>query len=469
MNQSHKIENIQAYEPASFRDPDARVFSINSGRIIRALSPIAAAIDEKFRRSGFMDELIQAGLMIENRRVSDISCPDGWAAMVESKVIPFANYPYEWPFSMLKDAALLTLNLTEKVYQAGASLKDASAYNIFFQGSNPVFIDVSSIGEYSEGQPWAAYGQFCEHFLAPLLLEAYKGIPFQPFLRSNLDGISISNHLAPIFGPFSVFKPGVLVHVKLRTMLDRRSKGLNTTARKEVRQMSIPKKAILQNIAGLIKIVNKLSSRSNSVWADYDDNNTYDRTMTERKMAFINSAADRVGGGALAWDVGANTGRYSRLLAKRFDYVVAMDSDPGAIEHLYRSLKGTQEEMRILPLVIDLMNPSPAQGWGGIERRSLFDRSRPDFAIYLALIHHICIGQGVPLNDFLNMVRINSGFAVIEFVEIDDPMGQKILATKIGIHPDYNIDKFRMLVSKQGKVLAEERLSKTRSLFLIKF
>lgn len=457
------------YAPASFRDPDARVFRSEDGRILRALSARAAELDDQFRASGLIDELIRDGLMVENTRCRDVPVPEGWAAVVESRVLPFPNYPYEWSFGMLQDAAVLTLELTQRALERGAALKDASAYNVFFHGARPVFIDVSSLRSYEDGMPWLAYGQFCDHFLAPLMLEAYKGTAFQPFIRSSLEGLSVSSQLAPLMSMRDLLRPGVLAHVKLRALVDRRTQRLETGMRRQVRHVSLPKAAVLRNIRSLKRLVARLASRSPSVWADYDRCNTYGADETERKAAFVASACDRIGGGALAWDVGANTGRYSRILAKHFETVVAMDADPGAVDRLYRELKEAPEDRAILPLVVDLMNPSPAQGWRGMERDDLVGRGRPDFAVYLALIHHICLGQGVPLSAFLDMVRDTSKMSVVEFIAIDDPMSQGVLATKLEAHGDYDLESFRSLASERGEILFEEAVSRTRTLFLLGF
>jgi hypothetical protein len=231
----------------------------------------------------------------------------------------------------------------------------------------------------------------------------------------------------------------------------------------------VPKAALLRNIAALRRTVGGLRGRSPSAWADYDCTNTYDAAMRTRKETFVGSACERLGGGALAWDWGANTGRFSRILARHFACVVAMDADAGAVDRLYLELRGTAGARAILPMVADLMNPPPAQGWRGVERQSLAARGRPDLAVYLALIHHVCLGQGVPLADFVDMVRETSASAIVEFVAIDDPMAQAVLATKRETHPGYDLASFRALVVARGTVLAEEALSPTRTLFLLAF
>ena len=453
--------------PASFRDPDARVLESDGTRILRALSARAVAEREAVEGSGLLGELEASGLIVESARAPDVAPPAGFAAVVASRRLAFPTYPYEWSFAMLRDAALLTLDVLARALERGATLKDASAYNVLFDGARPLLIDVASLVPHEDGTPWLGYGQFCDHFLAPLMLEAYRGIPFQPFLRASLEGLSIGGQLSPLIGGRDWLRPGVFTHVKLRALLDRRTRDLPTEARRDVRRASLPRAAVLANVRGLRRLVGRLESRAGSVWAGYAEANTYDEGLSARKEAFVAAAAERAAGRALAWDVGANTGRYARVLAQRFAAVVAMDADPGAVDRLYREVRGTPDERALLPLVVDVMNPSPAQGWRGTERATLGARGRPELALYLALVHHLCLGRGVPLDGFLDLVRETAPLAVVEFVAREDPMSQRLLATKLEQHASYDLDAFRSLARARGEILSEERLSPTRSLFLL--
>lgn len=455
-----------SFAPSSFRDPDARLLAIDGDRIVRALSGSAAALDARLRAGGQLDALVHDGLLIASRPCRDLPVPTGWAALIESPRLPFVSYPYEWSFGMLQDAALLTLTLTERLLAEGVMLKDASAYNVLFDGAVPRFVDLGSFGAYEPHAPWVAYGQFCDHFLAPLMLEAYRGVPFQPWLRGNLEGVSIAQ-LAPLLTVADLRRPGVLVHVKLRALLDRRGETLSIADRRAVRRAPVPREAVQRNLRGLHRIVSGLRSSAPSVWASYDEANTYDRAATERKTAFVAAAAARLGGGALAWDVGANTGRYSRVLAERYRCVVAMDADAGAVDRLYRALSGTAAAAIVLPLVVDVMDPSPPRGWRGRERAGVLARDRPDLALYLALIHHVCLGRGVPLEDFVDFVCATSPAAVVEFVAREDPMSETILATKEVAHAGYELAAFRRLAAARTRIVAEEALSPTRHLFLL--
>jgi hypothetical protein len=455
------------YAGSSFRDPDARVLALEGDRVTRVLSAAAAATDDHLRGAGVLDGLERDGLLIASTRCTDRPLPDGWAALIETPRLPFVSYPYEWSFGMLRDAALLTLRLTERALAHGAMLKDASGFNVLFDGTVPLFVDVTSLARYQDDSPWIAYGQFCDHFLAPLLLEAYKGVPFQPFLRGSLAGLSIAAQLAPLLSARDVLRPGALAHVGARAVLERSTRRLDTSARRAVRRMPVPKASVLRNLQALQRLVGRLTSRAASEWARYDAAPPYDESTAARKAAFVGTACERVGGGRLAWDLGANTGRYSRLLARHYRSVVALDADAGAIDRLYAALRGSEHARTVLPLVVDLMDPSPARGWRGRERAALWDRGRPDFALYLALTHHLCLGRGVPLDELVELIADTSPAAVVEFVAADDPMSQALLATRPTTHPGYDLSNFRSLAAQRFRILAEETLTPTRQLFLL--
>lgn len=451
-------------DPGSYRDPEGRVYRGHGDRILRGLGAEAAARLDRFRREGLLDDLVRRGLLVESWVPSDVAPPKGWSAVVESKPVHPVSYPYEWSFGMLQDAALLTLRLARNLMGRGAILRDGSAYNVLFDGHRPVFVDLGSLGERFEGQPWAGYGQFCDHFLAPLLLESGKGVSFQPALRSNLEGLPASS-LAPFFRGFAALRPGVLAHVHLRAWLEKRAQTLRLDERRRIRDVRLPPGALEAQLAKLERLVSGLRSRAATVWASYAQK-TYDEAAARAKDSFVERAAEHLRTGATAWDVGANTGRHSRLLAARAGTVVAMDADAGAVDVLYRSLGQDPPPARVLPLVVDVTNPSPGQGWRGAERADLGSRSRPQLALYLALLHHLCLSRGVPLSAVLDWMADSSELAVIEFVAPEDPLSRMILATRPPAHPGYDEPGFRRLCEARGRIVQETRVSPTRLLVL---
>jgi hypothetical protein len=450
--------------PSSYRDPDARVYRGPGDRILRCLGPDASARLAHFRRNGLLDQLTERGLFVETWVPLDVAPPKGWRAIVESRAVRPVSYPYEWSFGMLQDAALLTLRLTRTLLAEGAILRDASAYNLLFAGHRPVFVDVGSLGLHDEGQPWAGYGQFCDHFLAPLLLEAIKGVPFQPLLRASMEGIPAST-LATFLGPLACLRHGVLADVHLRAWLERGARTFRLDERKRVGAIRIPTGALDRQLSRLERVVGGLRSRAHTVWASYE-RGSYDEPATATKDAFVSRACDHVKRWGTAWDVGANTGRHARILADRVATVVAMDADPGAVDVFYRSLKADPPPARVLPLVVDVANPSPAQGWRGAERSDLESRSRPDLALYLALLHHLCLGRGLPLPAVVDWIAETSELAVIEFVSADDPLSRLLMATRPPTHAGYDELSFRRLCQARGRIVGEQRLSATRLLVL---
>src|SRR5205809_3934748 len=168
-------------EPASFRDPEARVVYSASGEVLRELSPRGREEWKALERTRFFRRALEDGRIVATEELEP--------GLLRHERLPFVSYPYEWPFEMLRDAALLQLSLLDEALDEGFVLKDGSPYNVQWRGSRPVFVDVGSFERLRQGEPWAGYRQFCALFLYPLLLQAWKGVPFNPWLRGSLEGI----------------------------------------------------------------------------------------------------------------------------------------------------------------------------------------------------------------------------------------------------------------------------------------
>ncbi len=451
-------------EPASFRDPDATVF-VQDGRIFRGLSDKAARSHAAATDAGLVGELLERGWLIDHWKAEPPGSPPPGVPtnlVLEARRVPVVSYPYEWSFTMLQDAALLTLNVTEACFRAGFQMKDATAYNVVFDGSRPVMIDLTSIEQGFDGV-WTAYGQFCDHFLAPLLLEAYLSVPFQPYIRGRLAGIPVTE-LAGMFPGLRRFRRGVLSHVYLRSKIEVRARNLATEERTELRTgTSLPLEAVLASLQKMRRLIESLESSSASVWAGYELDHSYEDSQRAQKERFVESVAQGVPG-PVAWDVGANTGAFAEILAKHFGSVVALDSDAGAIDALYRRLRDAGSK-GIFPLVMDMADPSPDRGWRGRERRTLVKRADPDLAIWLAVIHHICLAGEVPIAGFLDLVAETSPHSIVEFVGPDDPMSRRLMATRKVDRDDYTRELFMEAVAKRFMVEASTAVSATRDLF----
>jgi SAM-dependent methyltransferase len=461
---------MSGLEPGSFRDPDSRIFTTD-GRVLRLLSEQGLADWQTLSGSPLFAELVGEGSLVATREADDVSeLPAGLhgevAAVLEHDVIPFVSYPYEWPFSMLRDAALLQLRILRRALEERMTLKDSSPYNIQWRGARPVFIDVGSFERLREGEPWAGYRQFCMLFLYPLLLQAWKDVPFQPWLRGSLDGIS-PQACRNLLSARDVLRRGVFTHVVLHGRLERRYEERDVDLKRELRSAGFHHELILANVRRLEKLIDRLDWRpEQSAWSGYGPETSYSREDAERKAAFVaeSVAGERPG---LVWDLGCNEGRHARIAAEHADYVVAMDADSVVVDRLYRALKSENEE-RILPLAIDVCDPPPALGWRGRERRPLLERGRPDLALCLALVHHVSIGGNVPLAELLDWLRSVTTSLVIEFVAPEDPMAHRLLARKRpNDHPDYRADWFERCLAERFDVVRSERLAAgTRTLYL---
>ncbi len=477
-------------EPGSFRDRNSRVIYEN-GSIGRVLNENAYRHWQVLSAAPFFERRQTDGSLVTTREVaaSDSGATsalatgdsEAWVGRLEHERIPFLSYAYEWSFSMLKDAALLHLDLLEDALDADLILKDSTHFNVQWRGARPVFIDIPSFESLGAGEAWVGYRQFCCMFLYPLMLQAYKNIPFHAWLRGSIDGVPpdvMNQHMSLR----DYFRSGVLTHVYLQASLEKRYSGKPQNVRSAVADAGFHKELIRNNVRGLRKLIRKLEwSAANSEWSHYATNTSYDEEETARKQAFVErAAASREGGWRLAWDLGANTGNYSRIAAKYSQAVVAMDADHLAVDRMYRQLKqeiavetkgadastepgeakagAGNPAAKILPLVMNLADPTPALGWRGAERKNLAERGRPELILSLALIHHVVIAANIPVRDFIEWLAGLGASLVMEFVTREDEMVQTLLRNKVDQYSDYTTEYFERVFEEHFQVAEREEL-----------
>jgi SAM-dependent methyltransferase len=449
-------------EPGSFRDPHSRVFETEDG-VLRTLSPEGLADWESFAATDLFPRLVAEGKLIETERVDgDADLPDelreGAAAVLRHEKIPFVSYPYEWPFGMLRDAALLQLELLEAALGEDLILKDSSPYNVQWRGSRPVFIDVGSFERLPQGEPWLGYRQFCMLFLYPLLLQAYKDVPFQPWLRGSIDGIT-PQQCRNLMSLRDLFRRGVFAHVYLHSRFDRRRAQTAGDVKRELRAAGFKKELIVANVRRLAKLIRGLAWKLEpSTWSEYGATTSYSEGDAVRKEAFVRAAVGTRRWN-LVWDLGCNIGRFARIAAENARCVVALDADAGVVEQVYSALK-EEGSASILPLAVNVVDPSPGIGWRGTERRTLAERGSPDLTLCLALVHHAVIGANVPVRDFVDWLASLETALVIEFPTRDDPQVQRLLAAKReGMHADYERGWFERCLGEAFDVERSETLA----------
>ena len=365
---------------------------------------------------------------------------------------------------MLRDAALLTLETQSVAASAGFTLRDATAFNVQFRDTRPILIDTLSFERAEPGAPWIAYRQFCEQFLAPLALMAHRDVRLGLMLRDHIDGIPL-DLAARLLPSRTRLNLGLGAHVHAHSRAQRRFADEGAEAATSARKTTVSPLRQRALIDSLQRTIGKLDwEPAGTEWADYAENTSYDDTATTAKESLVRRFLDAAGG-EVVWDLGANTGRYSRIAADLGRRVVAWDVDPAATERHYRSIKrdGTTS---ILPLLLDLANPSPGLGWAGRERRSLSERSNADTLLALALVHHLAIGRNVPMSAISAYFASLARNLVIEFVPKGDPMVRKLLATREDVFVDYSVEGFAAAFAADWEVADEAPIAGTaRTLF----
>jgi SAM-dependent methyltransferase len=448
-------------EPGSFRDRNGRVF-YRDGRVFRSLSPRALANWRQLQETAFFVRRVGDGSIVAT---TDRGLHAG-GGLLEHARIPFVSYPYEWTFGMLKDAALLHLELMQDALAEGFILKDASPYNVQWRGARPVFIDVPSFEPLGHGEPWVGYRQFCELMLYPLMLQAYRGIDFRPWLRGRIDGIP-AEEMDRLMSSRDLLRRGVLLHVAAQRLLQRRYAGGRRNVRGALADAGFGKGLIQKNVAKLTRLIRSLTPpRTPTEWADYDRTHSYDPDEHAAKAAFVRRAAE-TRRWRLAWDLGCNTGTFAKLVEPHAGHIVAMDADWMAVERLY-ARERADPHGRVLPLVVNLADASPAQGWRGAERKDLASRGAPDLVLCLALVHHVAITANIPLADLIDWLASLGASVVIEFVGREDEMVEALLANRVDQYDDYTLATFRGLLAEKFRIRDEAPLkSGRRTIFFV--
>jgi hypothetical protein len=452
-------------EFASFRDPSGFLF-YQDDTLYRQVNLAYQPHYDLMMQSGLYDALIEQSLMVAHEEAPEIQSDQPGEAykVIRPEKVDFISYPYEWCFHELRSAALTTLRLVRLALDHGMILKDASAYNLQFVDGRWKLIDTLSFEKYEEGEPWVAYKQFCQHFLAPLALMSYRDQRLNLMSRLFIDGIPLD--VASELLPFkSKLRFGLTTHIHLHARTQKRYAG------KEVSREEVKGKISRQSLIGLLdslrNTVKGLSVKmTGTEWAEYYDATNYSETAFEEKKAFVSQYIERVTPEAV-WDLGANNGEFSRLASDRGIFTVAFDVDPNAISKAYIHAR-KNKEANLLPLVMDLTNPSPGLGWGHRERQSLLDRGPVPMALALALVHHLAISNNVPLPKLAQFFQEVCEYLVIEFVPKSDSQVQRLLASREDIFDTYTFEGFEAAFAPYFETLEKLPVPESeRSLYLM--
>lgn len=442
---------------ASFRDPAGFIFYENN-KIYRQINKVYFKEYNHLIKSGLYSELISDNYLIthtEKEKNRD-------RIILEVEKIPFISYPYEWSFSALQNAALLTIKINQIALKYGMILKDASAFNIQFKNSKPILIDTLSFSFYKDGDPWFGYGQFTRHFIAPLLLMKYVDGHLNSLLRNYIDGIpvDIANNILK--------KRGGLVakqHIKWQAKMI--AKHNNDALKKQNNKINLGKNYV-KNILGMLyrQIISLNIDKYNTEWETYYEHTNYSDVSQKEKIKLIEKYISKINlnNDDLVYDFGANDGYYSHLIKK--GNIICFDVDMGATNKNYE--QSYQNNENILPLICDFTNPTPALGFALEERKTIEQRGQAKIILALALIHHLAISNNLPFNKIANWLEKFGKYLIIEFIPKEDSQVQILLTTREDIFPDYNQENFEKEFTQYYNIIEKHTINGSqRSIYLM--
>jgi len=457
-----KIKEIRL-EPSSFRDPEGFLFFYNN-QLYRQINQKGKNNFDLLIKSGLYQALIKKQLLIPHTEIDlKFAATKDAYKIIKPQLIPFLSYPYEWSFSQLKDAALLTLEIQKTALKYNMSLKDASAYNIQFIGYKPLFIDTLSFEKYREGEPWIAYRQFCQHFLTPLSLMTEKDPRFNLLLRDFIDGIplDLASNTLPLI---SKLKLPLLTHIYLHALNQKRmfNKKVNKNKYKMKKAQMI---ALIENLKSTIEKMKIKNLKTE--WQKYYRFMNYSSKAFEDKKFLVENFLYKIKPQSVI-DLGANEGIFSQIASQTEAYTVACDADPFVVEELYLKAKNSKNKF-LLPLIIDLTNPSPSLGWKNKERKSFTERAKVDCVLALALIHHLVISNNLPLDSISQYFASLGKYLIIEFVPKQDSNAQILLQNRKDIFDEYSKEVFEKGFCKHFQILEKKKIKDSkRELYLMK-
>jgi hypothetical protein len=437
----------------SLHDPTNAVISVGDV-VLRGLDARTMKVFQRLIESSFYSDAVGRGSVVGTRFVDPI---EGWASVVEHERLAVITWPYEWSFSMLKDAALLELDLAIEALRAGFMMKDGTPFNVQFRGSLPVFIDIGSFGVQRRSTPWLGYRQFVETFLGPLLIQSRTDLPARSLLRSSNRGLSV-HQTRRLLSFWAKLRPSVFMNVVLHSWLSRRHEDDESDVAGDIASAGMSNKVVEAQLRKLRSFIAGIDcSLSRSTWSGYSERDHYQGADLQRKADFVRQVATMRSRG-LVVDLGANDGYFSRIVAENADAVIAVDGDEVVVDRLYRQLRDERNSI-ITPACVDLSDPMGGSGWMGGQRDSIMDRWRCDLVLALALIHHVVISDSVPIPDFVRMLRFLAPEAIVEFPTEDDPKVKRLIRNKAGepIHP-YSREEFERSIDGVFRIARSEVL-----------
>jgi 2-polyprenyl-3-methyl-5-hydroxy-6-metoxy-1,4-benzoquinol methylase len=471
-------------ESLSLRDPDGRLHMVD-GRVIRWVKELKSETFNNFLRSDFVDANVSNGKLVQTNALASeegetirqhllSKSLDGGeiaGSVYEHNRLEFISYPYEWPASMFLSAARLTLDLARDAMKSGYRMKDATPYNVLFEGPRPVFVDALSFEERPAGDPiWAAEGQFLRMFLLPLLAERDFSLEASSLLALHRDGVQ-PDVLYQMYGKTELFSPSVLRYVALPVWLAKKADDPTFYDQKLLENTDRADFIYQQIFKRLHKAVNAVAPKSTgrSHWVDYMSGLSYSDDGFSQKEQFVSRALEAIKPKRVM-DVGANTGHFSFLAARAGASVLSMDFDAKSVDAIWH--QANEEGLNILPLMQNIADPSPAMGWRNHETKSFLERASGNFdlVMMLAVIHHLMLTNGIPLEEVVDLAsELSRDYCIIEYVGAEDPMRQRLRRGRAEIDNSITRERFEAACSKKFVIEKSENVTGSdRVLYLLK-
>ncbi len=444
----------------SFRDPAGYVFA-RDGRIFRAIDEATLGHLRALEQAGVLGRLVDSGAVVGTRFVDDPALAAELAsehapfrAFLQHDVLATLTFPYEWSVSMIADAGIATLEVQDQALTAGASLKDATAFNVQFVNGKPLFIDLGSFERPARLDVWFALGQFNQMFVFPLLLCVHHGWDPRAYFLPRLGGRSVED-VARTLGRLERWGPRALLDVTLPLALNRAAQKQAQVDRSLLEKPNPdtrPQKLQIERLRGKLRRLAR-SYRPAGTWSDYERTCTYTDASEEAKKALVRAFLEARRPRRVL-DLGCNTGDYSRIAAAAGAQVIAADGDHDAVEILYRRLR--REPATITPMVIDITNPSPAIGYLNQERSSFLERLDVDCVLGLALLHHLLISGNLSLAAARDLfAALTRDLLVLEFVPTEDPMFRRMLQFRRDLFAGIDLASCKQVFGQGFRLLEE--------------
>ncbi|KKU14131.1 MAG: Methyltransferase type 11 [Parcubacteria group bacterium GW2011_GWC2_45_7] len=447
------------FDLSSYVDPYGRVFLWN-GRIFRGISLDSVEHVKRLMENATIKRLQEQGKVIDTQIPQETA--DGFGFLIEHRRVQYPSYCIEWTPQMLKDAALLTLNICLEISDENLTLQDAYPWNIFFEGTKPVFIDFGSFVPARSDVLWAPYEQFCNFFLFPLylysvglfdaarrfLFEYLGGLPAEQFFR--LAPFSLKTRY-----PFHYAKHASnfhLANVIRRLKLEEKMRGfIKKSYQRKSANVARGRKTFFKALIKEVEAI-KISSERSHWRAYYEDKKemcSYGEREFVQKEKTVYDVLHRYKPSSV-FDAGCNTGVYALLAASVGARVIAVDTDEPSVSKLYSDAK--QRSADILPLVLDVLNPSPRFGWLAKQFPSASERFQADMVFAFALIHHLAITSRQGFARVLDVLdAFSNGHVLLEWVSPEDPKVKKLIANSHRDHSGYSFDELKLLLDSRYK------------------